>query len=788
MTTETRGRRAPSPPPPYPGSTGNATPYAYGGNKPYQPIGVDVAPGLDGFDYLTPDGSRKHIAFSELVAEDEKPERSKLLRRRLASLPQYIRRHFAAKLDALDAKDRKAADHWLVNTFERHVLTRIDSVNSVYQPDTVMPGILLPIRDQLFRMLWAGKKELKRLAYTLADIFTSEFIRESDHQLARTGDPEFAALSGYGRIASLAVHLKTPIPGWTAYCNEELEAEDALRAVLRLESPQWWLNRLRRIHARWREHLMIAAGYVQKKSSPYSSAPCLTEWLAQKKANREYLKAMELEDQDTGERISLIDKVAGSVANPANRRRELMTRMRGFEELAKLEGLAGDFYTLTAPSRYHSMQHNGRRNNKYCGASPRETQQYLCKVWARTRAAWKRAGIRVFGFRVVEPHHDATPHWHLLLFMHPCDIDQARDIFCYHARREDSAELKGSEAMNRARFHVEPIDPAKGSATGYIAKYISKNIDGFALDGEKDDETGEDLKEMSRRVSAWASRWAIRQFQQIGGAPVTVYRELRRLGNRELVLHPELETARQAADAGEWDNYVLAQGGPLVERDNLRIRLNYETTENGNAYGDDVQRITGIYCPITGNDSLIFTRTTQYKIVPKRQSADGVAVDVGFSGGNAAPRSSVNNCTRDPATGADGLEHADHEVGETVNFDALSRQEKRELAQRLSDDVRAKLKTRPPEREERAGLSVKEQQISELLALRGIDASTGMVRSIMAGASVACGDLIVTVQDGRLVSRNRAASGLDKLPSQVMAAKQKTTSLVNRMKAAFSRN
>ncbi|WP_337083725.1 replication endonuclease [Citrobacter freundii] len=788
MTTATRGRRAPSPPPPYPGSTDNAIPYAYGGNKPYQPVGVDVAPGLDGFDYLTPDGTRKHIAFSELVAEDEKPERSKLLRRRLASLPQYVRRHFAAKLDALDAKDRKAADHWLLNTFERHVLTRIDGVNSVYQPDTVMPGILLPIRDQLFRMLWAGKKELKRLAYTLADIFTSEFIRESDHQLARTGDPEFAALSGYGRIASLAVHLKTPIPGWTAYCNEELEAEDALRAVLRLESPQWWLNRLRRIHARWREHLMIAAGYVQKKSSPYSSAPCLTEWLAQKKANREYLKAMELEDQDTGERISLIDKVAGSVANPANRRRELMTRMRGFEELAKLEGLAGDFYTLTAPSRYHSMQHNGRRNNKYCGASPRETQQYLCKVWARTRAAWKRAGIRVFGFRVVEPHHDATPHWHLLLFMHPCDIDQARDIFCYHARREDSAELKGSEAMNRARFHVEPIDPAKGSATGYIAKYISKNIDGFALDGEKDDETGEDLKEMSRRVSAWASRWAIRQFQQIGGAPVTVYRELRRLGNRELVLHPELETARQAADAGEWDNYVLAQGGPLVERDNLRIRLNYETTENGNAYGDDVQRITGIYCPITGNDSLIFTRTTQYKIVPKRQSADGVAVDVGFSGGIAAPRSSVNNCTRDPATGADGLEHADHEVGETVNFDALSRQEKRELAQRLSDDVRAKRKTRPPEREEEAGLSVKEQQISELLALRGIDASAGMVRSMMAGASVACGDLVMTVQDGRLVSRNRAASGLDKLPSQVMAAKQKTSDLVNRMKAAFSRN
>ncbi|MEB6429316.1 replication endonuclease, partial [Citrobacter freundii] len=154
----------------------------------------------------------------------------------------------------------------------------------------------------------------------------------------------------------------------------------------------------------------------------------------------------------------------------------------------------------------------------------------------------------------------------------------------------------------------------------------------------------------------------------------------------------------------------------------------------------------------------------------------------------AAPRSSVNNCTRDPAAGADGVEHADHEVGETVNFDAFSRQEKRELAQRLSDDVRAKRKTRPPEREEGAKLSIKEQQISELLALRGIDASTGMVRSIMAGASIACGDLVLTVQNGRLVSSNRAASGVGKLASEKMAVKKKSDELLNRWKVAVKIN
>ena len=62
----------------------------------------------------------------------------------------------------------------------------------------------------------------------------------------------------------------------------------------------------------------------------------------------------------------------------------------------------------------------------------------------------------------------------------------------------------------------------------------------------------------------------------------------------------------------------------------------------------------------------------------------------------------------------------------------------------------------------------------------------GMVRSLMAGASVACGDLVMTVQDGRLVSCNRVVSGLNKLPSQVMTAKKKTSDLVNRMKTAFS--
>ena len=613
--------------------------YFYSWNAPRKAVGAYQADESErGIRYLTPEGKRKFLSAMELAETDEKPDRSKAARRRLASLPHYVRNFYARKLEQMDAKGKKAADNWLLNTFERHVLSRIDHVNDRYLPNATLPAALLPLRNEFFRLLWAGKKELKRLAHSLADILQNEFIREVDFQYERTADPHFSTLSGYGRIGFLASHLNTAVPGWTAYCNEELEGEDAIKCVARLQSPQWWLNRLRRMHARWREHLMIVTGYVQAKSAPYSSEPCVQEWQAQKKANREYLNAMELEEQDTGERLSLADKVNGSIANPAIRRAELMVRMRGFEDLAKLEGLAGDFYTLTAPSAYHSTQKSGRRNDKFNGSSPRDTQRYLCKVWSKTRAAWKRKGIRVFGFRVVEPHHDATPHWHLLLFMRPEHAELARAIFRKYALKEDGGEAGAEEN----RFKVVPIEEEQGSATGYIAKYIAKNIDGYALDGERDHESGASLRDCAAAVSAWASRWHIRQFQFIGGAPVTVWRELRRITEGEglRAMSETLADAREAADRGDWAAYVNAQGGPLVRRDELAVRSWYQPAGQRNSWGEEMTRIKGVYLTAVGAEKPLLTRLVSWKLVPKRKEEQArFAVD-------NASWSSVINCTQ----------------------------------------------------------------------------------------------------------------------------------------------
>jgi len=607
-------------------------------------------------EYLTPKGERKALAYSDLVdvvyrapmrpregearKSFDRARHARYLRRRVQALPAFIRKRFSQHLESLERQDPKQAVRWLFSTFERHVLRRVDAVNGQSLPQSNLPVILFPLRDDFHLLPWADKKRLKRLAYKLANLMKSEFMREFDFQHEKTSDVEFSTIYAYGAIASKAMALNIAIPGWKQYCDETLSADDALRFFARLQKDKWWLGKLRKIHDRWREHLMIATTYVSKVSSPYCSEPCLREWTAQKKANFEYLQAMELEDRDTGERTSLLDKVMGSVSNPKIARNELMVRMRGFEDMANEMGLAGMFYTLTAPSRYHATHvHSGKRNDKYCNASPRKTQKYLCNVWSRVRAKWRREGNRTFGFRVAEPHHDGTPHWHLLLFLRPEEVELATDIFHEYALQEDGSEPGAAEY----RFTAKPIDEEFGSATGYIAKYISKNIDGYGMDGESDHESGKPVKEMAMRVRAWASRWSIRQFQQIGGAPVSTWRELRRLGSRELVLHPELEAARAAADAPDWPGYVNAQGGPFVTRDCLRVRLNYEYTENGNDYGDTVAKITGVYCPFTISESVIYTRTNDYKIVPKRKPSP--VENLTLEGRDAAPRSSVNNCT-----------------------------------------------------------------------------------------------------------------------------------------------
>ncbi|WP_342754783.1 replication endonuclease [Pantoea sp. MBD-2R] len=589
------------------------------------------------------------------------------------------------------------ANAYLTKTFVERTLPRVESVSSQYRLGEMnlgtftlltgnasnktgaagAAGTLWELMNRFNRLPDLARADVDLLAGDIASFILAEMV-QAHGQSEDESDYKYTHRV-YMTAAAITRELKQIPPLWEKVTSRIFCPEDVTPAIMRMQTEKWWKGRLRRVASSWREHLQIALANVSKKHTPYASTMTVNEWREQKRLTREFLKGMELEDEE-GNRISLIEKYDGSVANPAIRRCELMTRIRGFENICNDMGFVGDFYTLTAPARYHATIKTGYRNRKWSGASPAETQRYLCNVWQKVRAKLHREEIRIFGIRVAEPHHDGTPHWHMLMFMRPDDVQRVRHVIRDYAYQQDSYELTTDKAR-KARFHAEAIDPEKGSATGYVAKYISKNIDGYALDGELDDESGKELKETAPAVSAWAARWHIRQFQFVGGAPVTVYRELRRMADSETAqgLSVEFAAAHDAADAGDWAEYVNAQGGPFVKRDELAVRTWYQASEDCNEYGEETVRIKGVYATSVGEDTPILTRLAQWKIVPKR--AVDLAVD--FKDASASSRSSVNNCTG-------GLRSEDSKLPESVgnsDLSSLSRKERRRLLARVRADI-----------------------------------------------------------------------------------------------------
>lgn len=338
-------------------------------------------------------------------------------------------------------------------------------------------------------------------------------------------------------------------------------------ACARMLQSDWWVRRMRAAHGRRIEYHAVGLGYVHKRAGCYVSDMNLKRRREQRARNAKALEAVTLVNQYDDE-YTLAALAEKSNANPVIRRNELMTRISGFEAVAKGLGHAAEFWTGTCPSRFHAVHFGGARNTKFEGATAREAQEHLVKAWAKCRAAMGRRGIRPYGFRIAEPHHDGCPHWHLLLFMPADQVEGARALFRRYFLDEHDATERGAQE-NRVKF--VKIDPARGSAAGYVAKYVAKNIDGYKLGS---DLWGNDEVTTAERVDAWASTWGIRQFQQIGGAPVTTWRELRRIPKDEK-MGPTADAARDAADAGDWAEYLRVMGGPMVERKSLPLRTAY---------------------------------------------------------------------------------------------------------------------------------------------------------------------------------------------------------------------
>ncbi|EKN3689257.1 replication endonuclease [Yersinia enterocolitica] len=623
-----RGRITPTPPLPYPGSGAAVPAYAYPGSKPRQTL----APARP----LT----REQLIQGQAVLAN------------INNLPHFLRSQFISRYEYLLAnKGLNDANKWLVFVFDQRIWPRIQVVNSKNVMRLSVSMSFSTDAPTYASLAGMHDKELRRFARKVGDALMVAYNHHCDECIkANQGDRAVLLQADtqvriYGDLARMARAFNIIPMHWRKYLKDRLDITSAIASLSRLVDPEWWERKLKAQRTRWREALLIAVGNVSRdmSASSYASKQAIREVFARRQSNLEYLKSCQLENIETGERINLIDKVMASISNPEIRRMELMSTIAGIEKYAASQKHVGMFLTVTTPSKYHPTRVIGKGDNEKVqlnhkwddeAYSPKDGQQYLCNIWSKMRTAFKDNKLSVYGMRVVEPHHDGTPHWHMMLFCERRQRQQIIDIMCRYALKEDSDE------RGAAKYRFECKHLNKGGAAGYIAKYIAKNIDGYALEGERDHETGELLTDSAAAVTAWAATWRIPQFRPMGIPSMGAYRECRRIRFISLAesFDETVEAVRHAADEGDFAAYIAAQGG--TNSGNQTVRVAKRVADELNAYDEEVQKVVGIYAPHLGADHIHETRTTQWRIV-----AGAVDVELlTLKSASGAPRSPVNNC------------------------------------------------------------------------------------------------------------------------------------------------
>lgn len=410
-------------------------------------------------------------------------------------------------------------------------------------------------------------------------------------------------------------------------------------ALARVIEPTFWAQKLWRIRCHWLGCRDAAKNLVHKQISPYVSTRALREFANSQQRMREFLENHELESSD-GDRISLQTAYSSGNSCPKNRRTELMVRLRHTGEFFTAEGFSGYFLTITLPSRYHPNRVNGSENERCTIIDPRAGQAELSRIWRNVGRKFARENIFSAGFRFVEPQHDGTPHWHVLVWFYPEQADMALEIL----RDRYCAQDYGTIAHNtEIRFKILPIDPERGAAA-YCAAYVSKNIDGFQMD--IDSEAGLTAVDGATRATAWARLYRIRQFQSFGCVGATAWRELRRLRTAPADCDPVLRDFWQAADVGDFGQFIRLSrehGGVSL----YRADEDFSGQELRNQWGEKSSKIRGI-CLSAEQLTRLQTRTRDWVVVPKQVENSAVYAAVRPEAvracGTCAPWTSGNNC------------------------------------------------------------------------------------------------------------------------------------------------
>ena len=685
------------------------------------------------------------ISHAKMAREQQRVNPDLVIIADVSAMPAHISKPLLERIKYFNSLGRaKAYSRYLRETIrpclERLGRVRDSQVSASFRFMASQDGL-----EGLLVLPEMNQDQVKRLSTLVAahmsmcldaacgDLFVSDDVKPEEIRQA------------WERVAAEAMRLEVIPPAF-----EQLRRKKRRRkpvpyelippSLARMLCGDWWYRKLWQMRCEWREEQLRAVCLVNKKASPYVSYEAVIHKREQRRKSLEFFKSHELVNED-GDTLDMEDVVNASNSNPAHRRNEMMACVKGLELIAEMRSDCAVFYTITCPSRFHATLNNGRPNPKWTSETVRQSSDYLVETFAAFRKAMHKTGLRWYGVRVAEPHHDGTVHWHLLCFMRKKDRRSITALLRKFAIREDREELGTNTGP---RFKSELINPRKGTPTSYIAKYISKNIDGRGLAKEISKETGRSLRDSAEHVSAWASLHRVQQFRFFGIPGRQAYRELRLLagqaarvqGERKagapVLDNPRLDAVLAAADAGCFATYIMKQGGVLVPRKHHLVRTAYELNDEPSAYGDHGIRIYGIWSPIV--EGKICTHVMKWKKVRKAVDVQEAAADLGA----CAPWTRGNNCPP--------VENLNKSGGDLPDIKTMDEKELQEylhsMSQKERRELTARLRLVKPKRKKAYTQSISEQQRLQLeaeLTTRGFEGSASEIDLLLRGGSIPSG-------------------------------------------------
>ncbi|EIX9510427.1 TPA: replication endonuclease [Klebsiella pneumoniae] len=693
-----------------------------------------------------------------------------LIRDDVASLPGFLRKPLESRIKYLE----KSEDPRHLPTYLNEVITpslvRIDKVRANQASLSFQAMAGRDSLDQLLRLAELNQREIKRLSTLVAAHIDMIFIQLCDEMLTDELASPIVILELYRRVAAEVSRLDVIPPGYEALRSKHnrrnpINYELIPGALARMRCADWWQRKLWQLRNEWREELLRAACLVHRHASPYVSHDILLQKREQRRKAMDFFRNHDLINED-GDTLSMEDVVLASASNPAHRRNEMMACVKGLELIAEMRGDCAMFYTITCPSKYHATLMNGKPNPTWDHSTVRKSSDYLVDTFAAFRKAMHKKELRWYGVRVAEPHHDGTVHWHLLCFMRKKHRRAITELLRRFAIREDRAELGNNTG---ARFKSKLIDPRKGTPASYIAKYVSKNIDGRGLGDTVSKETGKSLRDSAEHVTAWASLHRVQQFRFFGIPGRQAYRELRLFASQAtramktskpgapVLMDPKLDAVLAAADVGCFATYIMKQGGVLVPRKNYLIHTAYEPTVEPGTYGDHGIRIYGIWSPMTGKENKICTHAHTWKMVKKAPANPGA--ESAAQGDPVAPWTRGNNCPQsskglekvivNDAEISEQLVH-DEELG-SLDVSSLPAKERNAVLRYLREAC--KVKALPVNKPQLLNSSPRACSIRDFALSIGIELSESQIEHLMQGKRLRFYDRIFyATLDGELRS------------------------------------